>query len=181
MVSASCITIVRNGLEKLGFPVIDIRLGEVDTNDDLTVIQLGQIRSTLIQSGFELLQDKKNILLQQIKTSIIQLVYYYEEPLVENLSVYLSNKLGYDYTYMSNLFSDKQGITVEKFFICHKIERVKELITYAEYSLTDIAYKMHYSSVAHLSNQFKKVTGVTPSEFKQQKGDKRDLLENLCQ
>ncbi len=159
---------------------MEVNLGEVSLKENIPDAQLDQIRSVLLRSGFDLLEDKKNILLQQIKTHIIQLVYYSDEPLVENLSVYLSDKLNHDYTYMSNLFSARLGTTIEKLFICHKIERVKELLTYAELSLTDIAFKMHYSSVAHLSSQFKKVVGMTPSDFKQRKGDKRDLLENLC-
>lgn len=181
MVSFRCITVVKDSLEKLGFQDIQVNLGEVCLQENIPDARLSQIRSILLQSGFELLEDKKNILMQQIKTHIIQLVYYSDEPLVRNLSVYLSDKLHHDYTYMSNLFSDRLGTTIEKFFICHKIERVKELLTYGELSLTDIAFKMHYSSVAHLSSQFKKVTGMTPSDFKQQKGNRRDLLENLCQ
>jgi AraC-like DNA-binding protein len=179
MVSFRCITVVKNALENLGFQDIQVNLGEVSLKEKIPDAQLSQIRSILLRSGFELLEDKKNILLQQIKTHIIQLVYYSDEPLVQNLSVYLSDKLQYDYTYMSNLFSDRLGITIEKFFICHKIERVKELLTYGELSLTDIAFKMHYSSVAHLSSQFKKVAGMTPSDFKQRKGVKRDLIENV--
>ena len=181
MVSFRCITAVRNVLEKIGLQDIEVNLGEVSLKENIPDAQFGQIRSVLLGSGFDLLEDKKNVLIQQIKTHIIQLVYYSDEPLAKNLSVYLSDKLHHDYTYMSNLFSAGLGITIEKFFICHKIERVKELLTYAELSLTDIAFKMHYSSVAHLSSQFKKVAGMTPSDFKQRKGDKRDLLENLCQ
>lgn len=171
MVSFRCITVVKDALEKLGFQDIQVNLGEVSLKEKIPDAQLSQIRSILLQSGFELLEDKKKILLQQIKTHIIQLVYYSDEPLVQNLSVYLSDKLNHDYTYMSNLFSDKLGITIEKFYICHKIERVKELLTYGELSLTDIAFIMHYSSVAHLSSQFKKVAGMTPSDFKQRKGN----------
>jgi len=152
-------------LEKLGLQGAAAILGEVNLQENISVAQLSQIRHALAQSGFELLEGKKDILVQQIKTHIIQLVYFVEEPLVHNLS---------------NLFSEKLGTTIEKFFICHKIERVKELLGCAELSLTDIAFKMHYSSVAHLSSQFKKVSGMTPSEFKQREGAKRNLLENLC-
>ena len=180
MVSFRCIIAVKDALEKIGLQDMEVNLGEVSLKENIPDAQLNQIRAVLLRSGFDLLEDKKNILLQQIKTHIIQLVYYSDEPLVRNLSVYLSDKLYHDYTYMSNLFSARLGTTIEKFFICHKIERVKELLTYAELSLTDIAFKMHYSSVAHLSSQFKKVVGMTPSDFKQRKGDKRDLLENLC-
>ena len=124
-----------------------------------------------------MLQNKKDVLVHRIKTIILHTVYYSEEPLAENLSVYLSRKLDYDYTYLSNLFSNKQGITIEKFYIYSKIERVKEQLTYSGLSLTDIAYRMHYSSVAHLSNQFKRVIGMTPSEFKRAKVGGGDLLE----
>jgi len=181
MVSLRCIMVVKDVLEKLGLQDIQVNLGEVSLKEKISDVQLGQIRSILLQSGFELLEDKKNILVQQIKTIIIQVVYYSEEPLVRNLSVHMSDTLQHDYTYMSNLFSERVGTTIEKFYICHKIERVKELLTYGELSLTEIGYKLHYSSVAHLSSQFKKVVGMTPSEFKQKKSDKRDVLENLCQ
>ena len=180
MVSFRCITVVKDALEKLGLQDIQVNLGEVSLQEKLPDAQLSQIRSILLQSGFELMEDKKNILIEQIKTHIIQLVYYSDEPLVHNLSVYLSDKLQQGYTYMANLFSDRVGTTIEKFYICHKIERVKELLTYDELSLTDIAFKMHYSSVAHLSSQFKKVVGMTPTDFKLSHGDKRDFLENLC-
>jgi YesN/AraC family two-component response regulator len=180
MVSLRCIVVVKDALEKLGLQDPQVKLGEVSLKDKISAIQLGQIRAILLQSGFELLEDKKSVLINQIKTIIIQVIYYSDKPLVQNLSVHLSEKLDHDYTYMSNLFSERLGITIEKFYICHKIERVKELLSYGEFSLTDIAFKMHYSSVAHLSSQFKKVVGITPSEYKQKKGDKRDLLENLC-
>jgi YesN/AraC family two-component response regulator len=180
MVSLRCITVVKDVLQKLGFQYIQVNLGEVSLQEEIPDAQLGQIRLDLMKAGFELLDDKKSILIQQIKTHIIQVIYYSDEPLVRNLSVYLSDKLHFDYTYMSNLFSDRLGTTIEKFYICHKIQRVKELLTYGDLSLTDIAFKMHYSSVAHLSSQFKKVAGIRPSDFKQSQGNKRDLLENLC-
>ncbi len=181
MVSRRCITAVMDILEKMGLQGMDVQLGEINLKERLSDVQLSQIRAALLQSGYELIEDKKNILVQQIKTHIIQLVYHSDEPLVENLSVFLSVQLHHGYTYMSNLFSDQAGITIEKFYICHKIERVKELLTYGELNLTDIAYKMHYSSVAHLSAQFKKVTGLTPTQFKQAKDNKRDFIENVCQ
>jgi YesN/AraC family two-component response regulator len=181
MVSRRCITVVTEAFEKLGLPGAEVHLGEVNLKERLSDFQLGRIREVLLESGFELLDDKKSILVEQIKTQILQLVYYCEEPLVENLSVYLSFQLHHGYTYMSNLFSDQTGTTIEKYYICHKIERVKELLSYGELSLTDIAYKMHYSSVAHLSAQFKKVTGLTPTQFKQAKGNKRDFIETICQ
>lgn len=180
MVSLRCITVVRDALEKLGFQGIEVNLGEVSLKEPISDAQHVRIRSALQESGFELLEDKKSILVQQIKTCIIQLIHLSGEPLVENLSVYLSHQLLHDYTYMSNLFSDRMGITIERFYICHKIERVKELLTYAELTLTDIAFKMHYSSLAHLSSQFKKVTGLTPSEFKQSKDNNAIGLKMLA-
>jgi AraC-like DNA-binding protein len=180
MVSASCITVVQNSLERLGFHGIEARPGEVELPEDINDDQLQRIGRELELSGYELLRDRKMILIHQIKALIIELVYHSEEPLVENLSVYLSNHVHHDYTYLSNLFSEKLDITIEKFYICHKIERVKELLTNDELSLTDIAFKLHYSSVSHLSSQFKKVAGMTPSEFKQRKDNRRDLFKNFC-
>jgi len=180
MVSFRCIMVVKDALERLGIQHSEVNLGEVDLNQNISDIQLAQIKSTLLSLDLELLEDKRTILVEQIKTLIIKLIYHSDEPLVKNLSVYLSNQLHYDYTYMSNLFSNQLGITIEKFYICHKIERVKELLQYKELSLTDIAFKLHYSSVAHLSAQFKKVTGLTPTNFKQANGNKRDFIEKVC-
>jgi len=142
-------------------------------------LQRGQLRIALQKSGLELMDDKKAVIIQKIKNVIIELVHYSEEPLTINFSQYLSQKLGYDYTYLANLFSDAQGISIEKFFIAHRIERVKELLVYNELSLTEISFKLHYSSVAHLSSQFKRVTGLTPSYFKKLKDKRRSMLEDL--
>ena len=180
MVSLRCIIVVRDALEKLGIQFTEVNLGEVSLKENISETQLDQIKSTLLLLDLELLEDKKTILVQQIKTLIIKLIYHTDEPLVKNLSVYLSNQLHYDYTYMANLFSSQLGLTIEKFYICHKIERVKELLLYKELSLTDIAFKLHYSSVAHLSAQFKKVTGLTPTRFKQSNSNKREFVENAC-
>ena len=125
------------------------------------------------------MDDKKSVLIQQIKTVIIELVHYSKEPLVLKFSEFLTQKLNHDYTYLANLFSEVQGTTIEQFFISHKIERVKELLIYDELNLTEIAYLMHYSSVSHLSAQFKKVTGLTPTHFKQLKDKRRSLLEDV--
>ena len=129
--------------------------------------------------GLDLIDDKKHVLIQRIKNLIVEMVHYEDKPVVVNFSVYLSEKLNHDYTYMANLFSEVQGTTIEKFIISHKIERVKELLLYNELNLTEIAYLMHYSSVAHLSAQFRKVTGFTPSYFKQLKGVHRNMLEEI--
>jgi AraC-like DNA-binding protein len=133
----------------------------------------------LLRSGLELMDDKKAVLIEKIKNAIIEMVHYKDELLKVNFSDFLSEKLNYDYTYLANLFSETQGTTIEKFIIAHKIERVKELIIYDEFNLTEIAWMMHYSSVAHLSNQFKKITGLTPSHFKQLKDKRRQAIENV--
>jgi AraC-like DNA-binding protein len=172
--------IVKDALVKLGIQRSDVILGEVELHENISVAQLEQIKSILLFSGLELQEDKKTVLVHQIKALIIELIYHSEEPIVNNLSVYLSRELHHDYTYMANLFSTQQGITIEKFYLCHKIERVKELLIYKELSLTDIAFQLHYSSVAHLSAQFKKITGFTPTQFRQTNGNKGDLIKNAC-
>jgi len=179
MVSLRCKLVVDEELKKLGFEAIAVDLGQVEIAETPSAGQYDQIRQALEKAGFELLKDKKDILVQQVKNIIVELVHYRGEPLILNLSVYLSNRLDYDYTYVSNLFSEQSGITIEKFYIYHKIERVKELLSYNELTLTEIAFEMQYSSVAHLSNQFKKVTGFTPSQFRQGKHNTRSSLEDI--
>jgi AraC-like DNA-binding protein len=179
MVSLRCKLLVGDELRKLGFETLAVDLGQVEIKETPSAGQYDQIRQVLEKLGFELLKDKKDILVQQVKNIIVELVHYGSEPLVLNLSIYISNKLGYDYTYISNLFSEQSGITIEKFYIYHKIERVKELLSYNELTLTEIAFEMQYSSVAHLSNQFKKVTGLTPSLFRQDKHNTRSPLDNI--
>jgi hypothetical protein len=170
---------VRSELVRLSLHGVSVELNEIRTEGELTPSQYGTLRLLLRQAGVELFEDKKDILVQRIKNVITEIVYHSEEQLVHNLSTHLTEKLHHDYTYMSNLFSDKQHITIERFYICHKIERVKELLLYEGMTLTEIAHKMHYSSLAHLSNQFKKITGLTTSQFKQQSG-KRDLRGENC-
>jgi len=179
MVCIRCKMVVKDELTKLGLQYRSVELGEADLLDNITPEQRELFRAALLRSGLELMDDKKSVLIQKIKTIIIELVHYSEEPLAINLSDYLAEKLNHDYTYLANLFSEVQGTTIEKFFISHKIERVKELLVYNELTLTDIAYKMHYSSVAHLCTQFKKVTGLTPSHFKSLKDKRRSMLEDL--
>jgi len=171
--------VVKDLLTRLGIKYIYVELGEVDMVENISPALREQIREGLLKYGLELMDDKKSVLIQKIKTVIIELVHYSEEPLTVNLSDHLSQHLNYDYTYLANLFSEVQGITIEKFFISHKIERVKELLVYNELSLTEIAFKMHYSSVAHLCTQFKKITGLTPSHFKALKDKRRSMLEDL--
>ena len=171
--------VVKAELAKMGLHYTTVELGEADILEDITPQQREQFKAALLKSGLELMDDKKSVLIQRIKNTIVELVHYSEERLEVKFSEYLSHKLNHDYTYLANLFSEVQGTTIEKFFIAHKIERVKELLVYNELNLTEIAYLMHYSSVAHLSTQFKKVTGLTPSYFKKLKNKRRSMLEDV--
>lgn len=171
--------LVKEELKKLGLHFIVVEMGVVDIMEDVDNVKREQLRSALLESGLELMDGKKAILIEKIKNAVIETVHYKEELLKVNFSDYLSEKLGHDYTYMSNLFSEVQGITIEQFVISHKIERVKELIIYNDFNLTEIAWMMHYSSVAHLSNQFKKVTGLSPSSFRQMKDKRRNPIEEI--
>jgi len=171
--------VVKSELEKLGLRYIYVNIGETDIIGEISPTQLEQLDIELKKSGLLLMDNKKSILVERIKSAIIELVHYTEEQIRVNLSDYLSEKLNYDYTYLANLFVEVNGITIEKFYLTHKIEKVKELIVYDELNLTEIAYKMHYSSVAHMSNQFKKFTGLTPSHFKILKNKRRGTLENV--
>jgi len=171
--------VVKAELTKLGLHYTVVDLGEVEILENISAEQLDQLKTALLKSGLELMDDKKSVLIQKIKNVIVELVHYSDEPLVIKFSEYLSQTLNHDYTYLANLFSEVQGTTIEKFVIAHKIERVKELLVYDELNLTEIASLMHYSSVAHLSNQFKKVTGLTPTHFKQVKDKRRSMLEDV--
>ncbi len=179
MVCIRCQMVVKSELEKLGLHSAYVNIGEAEIFEDVQPEQLDQLNFALKKSGLQLMDNKKSILVEKIKRAIIDLVHYTEEQIKVNLSDYLSEKLQYDYTYLANLFSEVKGITIEKFYLTHKIEKVKELIVYDELNLSEIAYKMHYSSVSHLSNQFKKYTGLTPSHFKQLKHKRRETLENV--
>ena len=171
--------VVKQELKKLGLHFAVVELGEVEIMEHLSVAQHDQFRNALLKSGLELMDDKRSVLIEKIKTVIVELTHYTEEPLEVKFSEFLSQKLKHDYGYLANLFSETQGTTIEKFYIAHKIERVKELLVYNELSLTEIAYQMHYSSVAHLSAQFKKVTGLTPSHFKELRDKRRNMLEDV--
>ncbi|MBK5272693.1 MAG: helix-turn-helix transcriptional regulator [Bacteroidia bacterium] len=179
MVCIRCKMVVKAELEKLGLHYIVVELGEAEVMENISTEQHDQFKEALLKSGLELMDNKKSVLIQQIKNAIIEIAHYSEEPLTINFSEYISKKLNHDYTYLANLFSEVAGTTIEKFYIAHKIERVKELLVYDELSLTEIAYQMHYSSVAHLSTQFKKVTGLTPSHFKQLRDKRRSMLEDV--
>lgn len=179
MVCERCKLTVREELERLGLPYNNVDYGVADLRISLTEERKNQLNAALKKTGLELMDDKKSMLIEKIKLLIVDLVHYSNEPLRKNLSDYISEKLDYDYTYLSNLFSEVQGTTIEKFFILHKIEKVKELLVYDEMNLKEIAFKLHYSSVAHLSSQFKKQTGYTPSHFKHLKNKKRVPLEHV--
>ncbi len=166
MVSIRCKMVVKDAFKKLGLHYLTVNLGEVDVFENITDKQREKLKAILLNSKLELMDDKKSILIERIKAVIVEMVHYSDELPKTNFSVFLSKKLNYDYTYLANLFSDTQGTTIEHYIIMHKIEKVKELIIYDELNLTEIAYKLHYSGVAHLSSQFKKITGLTPSYFK---------------
>ncbi len=179
MVSMRCKMMVKEELKKLGLHFIVVDLGEVEIMEDISLEQRNQLREGLASCGLELMDDKKAILISKIKSVIVEMVHYDEELPKTNFSDYLSKKLNHDYTYMANLFSEVQGTTIEHYIIAHKIEKIKELIIYGELNITEIAWKMNYSSVAHLSNQFKKATGLSPSHFKNLKDKKRNPIEEV--
>jgi AraC-like DNA-binding protein len=179
MVSNRCKTAVKEELKKLRLHFIVVDLGEVEIMEDISVEQREQLNKALLITGLELMDDKRAILIEKIKNVIIEMIHHTDEIIKTNFSDFLSEKLNHDYTYLANLFSEVQGTTIEKFIISHKIERIKELIIYDELTITEIAWKMNYSSVAHLSNQFKKVTGLSPSHFKQLKNKRRSPIEEI--
>lgn len=179
MVSNRCKLAVKDELNKLGLHFIVVDLGEVEVMEDISPDQLQQLRIGLLSSGLELMDDKKAMLIEKIKVVITEMIHHSDESPKVNYSDFISEKLDYDYTYLSNIFSEVKGITIQQFIIVHKIERVKELLIYDELNLTEISYKLHYSSVAHLSNQFKKVTGLTPSAYRQLKDKRRNGIEDV--
>ncbi len=179
MVSIRCKLMVKSQLDALGLSYGTIELGEVDVFGNPDEIMLRKLKIGLQKSGLELMDDKRAMLIEKIKNVIIELVHYTDEiPKIKN-SEYISEHLHHDYTYLANLFSESTGTTIEQFIIHHKIERVKELLLYDELNLTEISYKLNYSSVAHLSTQFKKITGLTPSFFKTLKLNRRNPLEEI--
>ena len=179
MVSLRCKMRVKEELKNLGLHFVAIELGMVEVMEDITEEQRTQLSKNLLKSGLVLLENKKSILIEKIKNVIIKMIHHSDELPKVNYSNYISEKLEYDYTYLSNIFSEVKGITIQQYIILHKIEKVKELILYDELSLSEISYKLHYSSPAHLSNQFKKVTGLTPSFYKKMKYKRNQNLENM--
>ena len=176
MVCIRCKMVVKSELEKLGLHYSSVDLGEAEVLEEISDEQLGKLSAALTKTGLELMDDKKSILVERIKAAIIELVHFTDEQIKINLSDFLSDKLNHNYTYLANLFSEVKGTTIEKFYLNNKIEKVKELLVYDDLNLTEIAYKLHYSSVAHLSNQFKKMTGLTPSHFKNLKHKRYSTL-----
>ena len=179
MVSIRCKMIVKDELNRLGLNTRMIDLGVADVIETVSPAQRVLLKIALAESQLELMDDKKAVLVEKVKAVIIEMIHYADELPTTKKSIYISEKLNYDYTYLANLFSELTGITIEQYIIAHKIERAKELILYDELNLTEIAYKLHYSSVAHLSSQFKKVTGLTPTYFRALKTRRRNTLENL--
>ena len=179
MVSNRCKMAVKEELKKLGLHYIVVDLGEVEIMEELTMEQKEKFKIGLLNSGLDLMDDKRSVLIGKIKNVIIEMIHHSDELIKINFSIFLSDKLHHDYTYLANLFSEVQGITIEHFIINHKIERIKELIIYDEFNITEIAHKMNYSSVSHLSNQFKKITGLSPSHFKKLKVKRRNPIEDI--
>lgn len=179
MVCDRCKMVVKNELNNLGLHYGPVELGEVEIMEVISPEQMRILNTGLEKSGLELLDDKKSILVERIKTIIIELVHYTDDQIKVNLSDFLSEKFNHNYTYLANIFSEVKGTTIEQFYISHKIEKVKELLVYDDLNLTEIAWKLHYSSVAHLSFQFKKKTGLTPSQFKSLKNKNRIPLGNV--
>ena len=179
MVSLRCKMMVKEELKKLGLNYVIVDLGMVEILEDITKEQKEQLSKNLLKSGLELLEDKKSILIEKIKNIIAEMIHYSDELPKVNYSDYISEKLDQNYTYLANTFSEVTGITIQQYIIFHKIERVKELILYDELSLSEISNKLHYSSSAHLSNQFKKITGLTPSFYKNLKQKRNGNLEDL--
>lgn len=179
MVSLRCKMLVKKELESLDIPFHSVELGVIDTIENVSPEQLKVLKENLLASGLEIIEDRKSILIERIKIVIIEMVHYTDVLPNVNYSDYITGKLHLDYTYLSNIFSEEMGTTIQHFIIMHKIERVKELLLYNQMNLSEISYKLNYSSVAHLSGQFKKVTGLTPSQYRELKVKRESPLENL--
>ena len=179
MVCNRCIMVVRTEFEKLGYKPLSVKLGEVKLSKELSSQEKSEIATVMESFGFSIIDDKRSRIIEQIKTLIVELVHQQNNDIKINLSTYLTNHINHDYNYITNLFSEIEGTTIEKYFIAQKIERVKELLVYGELTLSEIAFQLNYSTPSHLSNQFKKITGLTPKHFKNIKSDKRKPLDEV--
>lgn len=179
MACESCIIVVKNALEELHLIPLKVELGEIETKKDVTDIQKKKLNSIIKRAGLELLEKKQGVLIEQIRKIMIDYVYHSVQKPTRTFSALLSEKLGHNYVYLANFFSEVEATTIEQYLISLKIERIKELIILEEFSLAEIADKMHYSSSAHLSNQFKKTTGLSPSHFKKLKEKRRLTIQEL--
>lgn len=179
MVCNRCITAVKAELTNAGLNVVSVDLGEAEILGEPSPGQLQQLDQSLRKIGFELIGDRKSRIIEQIKNEIVYIVHHSGEVLTTNLSSRLADKLHYDYTYLSNLFSEVESTTIEKYYIAQRIEKVKELLVYDELTLSQIADVMGYSSTAYLSSQFKKITGLTPTFYKSVKKTKRRNIDDL--
>lgn len=179
MISAPCKMFVKHELTKLGINYSSVNLGVIDLSGNLTLFQQENLKNSLAKYGLELLSDKRTILIEKIKSIVIEMIYYTDDRINVKHSYILSEKLNLNYNYLAKIFSEDQGITIEKYIIHQKIERIKELMMYGELNMTQIACKLNYSSVAHLSLQFKKTTGYTPSDFRLLKGNRRIGVEEI--
>jgi AraC-like DNA-binding protein len=169
MVSMRCKLVVEEELKKLGLHYVSVDFGVIETVEVLTREQRDQLRMKLFLVGLELLEDKRNVIIEKIKSTVMEIIHNTEESPKANYSDILTGKLGYEYTYLSNLFSEVNGMTIQQFIINQKIEKIKEMLMYSDMNISEISYKMHYSSVAHMSAQFKKVTGHSPTYFRELK------------
>lgn len=179
MVSLRCKLLVKEELKKLDITHAAVELGMVELMGEVSPQQFEQLKINLAKSGLELMDDRRSILIEKVKNVIIEMIHYADKLPAVNYSEYISQKLGYDYTYISNIFSEVKGMTIQQYIIIHKIEKVKELLIYDELNLTEISYQLQYSSVAHLSNQFKKITGLTPTFYKHLKNKRKKNLEDF--
>lgn len=179
MACESCIVVVKNALEELNLIPVRVELGEIETKGDVTDNQKKKLNAIIKKVGLELIEKKQGVLIEKIRKIIIDYVYHSDQKSIANFSDLLSEKLSYNYTYLANFFSEIEATTIEQYIISLKIERIKELIILEEFSLSQIAHKLNYSSAAHLSSQFKKVTGLTPSHFKNLKEKRRITIQNI--
>lgn len=181
MVCNRCKMVVKEEFNKNNIHPINVELGEVELEDSIDLTVLSKVRTKLEEYGFEILNDRESMLIEKVKNLIIELIYTNNSELKVNLSTFLKENTRVDYNQLTALFSELEGITIEKFYIAQRIERVKELLIYDEMSTSEIAYKMNYSSVAHLSNQFKKVTGLTPGFYKRYRTEKRKSIDSIIE